>query len=74
VLGGLAKDLGEELGFGGEVAIDGAGGDVGLRGDRGDLRLGVAAAGDQPPGRGDDALADRRLACLGSLRRPPAWI
>ena len=31
VLGGVAEDLGEQLGLGGEVAVDGAGGDPGPR-------------------------------------------
>ena len=69
MLGGVAKDFGEELGLGGEVAVDGPGGDAGLGRYGGDLGLGVAALGDQPAGGGDDPLPDRGLAGLGSLGR-----
>jgi hypothetical protein len=69
-LGDPAEDLGEELGLRGEVAVDGAGGDPGARGDRRDLRLPVAAAGDQLPRGGDDALAGGGTLCLRALGRP----
>ena len=70
MLRGVAEDLGEEVGLGGEVAVDGAGRDPGPLGDGRDRRLGVAAVGDQLTGGGDDALARRALrASVRSVAR-----
>ena len=69
-LRGLAEDLGEELGLGGEVAVDRADRDSGPLGDGGDRRVDVAALGDQLKRRGDDALADLGPARLGPLGAP----
>ena len=68
-LGGAPEDLGEEVGLGREVAVDGAGRHAGPRRYRGDLRLAVAAAGDEPVRRAHDALAGGRAAGLGALGR-----
>ena len=51
------------------MAVDGAGRDAGPGGDRGDLRLAVAAAGDQPVRGAHDPLAGGRAAGLGALGR-----
>jgi hypothetical protein len=60
------EDLGEQLGLRREVAVDRAGRDPGPRGDRGDLRLPVAAVGDELAGGGDDSLTRRRALALGA--------
>ena len=49
------------------MAVDGAGGDPGARGDRRDLRLAVAAVGDQRARGVDDPLARGGALGLGAL-------
>jgi hypothetical protein len=51
------------------VAVDGAGGDARPGGHGGDLRLAVAAPGDQPVRGPHDPLAGGRAAGLGALGR-----
>ena len=67
VLGGLAEDIREKIGLGGEVAVDGADGDPGAVGHGGDRRGDVAALGDQVAGGRRDGAAGLRPAGLGSL-------
>ena len=47
VLRRLAEDLGEQVGLGGEVAVDGPDRHAGTVGHGGDLRRDVSALGDQ---------------------------
>jgi hypothetical protein len=69
-LGGAAEDLGEQVGLGGEVAVDAAGRHPGPArdGDHGGGR--VAALGELVEGRVDDALAHLRGPRAGAVGRP----
>ena len=54
--GNGGDQLGDQIGLGREVAVDGAGGDTGARGDRGDLHRAHAALGGDGRRRGQDCL------------------
>ena len=60
----VARDLGDQfgnqIGLGGEIAVDGAGGDIGADRDRGDLHRGHAALGRGVPRRRQNGAAPRR--------------
>src|SRR5262249_12208612 len=63
-------DLGEEIGLGWEIAVDGSNRDLGQRGDGGDLSLPESAVGHELPGGPEDPRSVVRQSRLDSFSPP----